>query len=265
MRIPDVDVDALLVDAGIVRIRTVRAGDAADLGRLYDRASADSLHMRFFTVSDSNTRSDVERMTRPPADDHGSLLAQIGDQVVGVASYERLDDDPTVAEFAVIVDDAQHGRGVGMLLLEHLSALATVGGVTRFVAEVLPGNAPMLHLFRDAGFPMTKQTGTTVVHVELPLQFDEYFRRAVGAREALADAKSLARILSPASVVVVGAGVDPAGIGHQVLANIARGGYRGALHAVNRSGHRVAGVRAHRSLADVPPSVDVVVCRGSGG
>jgi acyl-CoA synthetase (NDP forming)/GNAT superfamily N-acetyltransferase len=258
-QIPDIDVDALLVDAGIARIRTVRPADAAALGCMYDRASVDSLNMRFFSVSDINTRRDVERMTRPASDDHGSLLAQVGDEVVGVASFERLDDDPTVAEFAVLVDDAEHGRGIGMLLLEHLSALATLGGVTRFVAEVLPSNAPMLHLFRDAGLPMAKQTGTNVVHVELPLQFDVYFRRAVGTREALADAKSLARILAPASLVVVGAGIDPAGVGHQVLANVVRSGYRGVLHAVNRSGHRVAGVRAHRSLAEVPSPVDVVV------
>ena len=259
VQIPDVDVDALLVDAGIARIRTVRPTDAAVLECMYDKASEDSLRMRFFSVSEGNTRLDVERMTRAPGDDHGSLLAQIGDEVVGVASFERLDDDPAAAEFAVLVDDAQHGRGIGMLLLEHLSALATLAGITRFVAEVLPSNAPMLHLFRDAGLPMAKQTGTNVVHVELPLQFDGYFRRAVGTREALADAKSLARILAPASVVVVGAGLDPAGVGHQVLANVVRGGYRGAVHAVNRSGHRVAGVRAHRSLAEVPSPVDVVV------
>ena len=259
MQIPDVDVDALLVDAGIARIRTVRPSDAAVLHRMYDRASADALLMRFFSVSEVNSRRDVERMTRPPDDDHGSLLAQLGDEVVGVASFERLDDNPTAAEFAVLVDDAQHGRGIGMLLLEHLSTLATMCGVSRFVAEVMPSNASMLHLFRDAGLPMAKQTGTNVVHVELPLQFDGYFRRAVGTREALADAKSLARILAPASVVVVGAGVDPAGVGHQILANIVRGGYRGALHAVNRSGHRVAGVRSHRSLAEVPQPVDVVI------
>ena len=259
MQIPDVDVDALLVDAGIARIRTVRPTDAAVLYRMYERASPDALHMRFFSVSEVNSRRDVERMTRPASDEHGSLLAQIGDDVVGVASFERLDDDPTAAEFAVLVDDAQHGRGIGMLLLEHLSTLATLCGVTRFVAEVLPSNAAMLHLFRDAGLPITKQTGTNVVHVELPLQFDGYFRRAVGSREALADAKSLARILAPASVVVVGAGVDPAGVGHQILANIVRGGYRGTLHAVNRSGHRVAGIPSQRSLADVPAPVDVVV------
>jgi len=259
MQIPPIDVDALLVDAGIARIRTVDPADAAALGRMYDRVSADALHMRFFSVSEVNSRRDVERMTRPPSRDHGSLLAQIGDEVVGVASFERLDDDPTAAEFAVLVDDAQHGRGIGMLLLEHLGALATLYGITRFVAEVLPSNSSMLHLFRDAGLPLAKQSGTNVVHVELPLQFDAYFRRAVGVREALADAKSLARILAPASVVVVGAGIDPAGVGHQVLANIVRGGYRGALHAVNRSGHRVAGIRAHRSLADLAEPIDVVV------
>ena len=253
-----VDADALLSDAGIVRIRSARPADAAALRDMYAKLSADTLYLRFFTVSAGVVGEDVERLTRAADDEHHSLVAEIRGEIVGVATYERL-DEPSRAEVAFLVDDAHQGRGVGMLLLEHLATVATAQGIVTFVAETLPANARMLHVFSDAGFPVSTTLLSNVVQVEVPLRFDEAFRLAVDAREARADARSLQRVLAPQSVVVVGAGSDPAGLGHQVLANIVRGGYRGSLYAVNRSGHRVVGVRAFTDLSDVPGPIDVVV------
>jgi acetyl coenzyme A synthetase (ADP forming)-like protein len=254
----DVDADALLSDAGIVRIRSARPDDAAALRAMYKGLSSDTLYLRFFTVSPALAGEDVDRLTRPADGGHHSLVAEIRGEIVGVATYERL-DDPAEAEVAFLVDDAHQGRGVGMLLLEHLATVATANGIVNFVAETLPANARMLHVFSDAGFPVTTTLRTDVVHVVVPLRFDEDFRRAVDAREAKADAASLRRVLAPKSVAVVGAGADPGGLGHQVLANIVRGGYRGNLYAVNRSGHRVVGVRAYQDLQSIPGPIDVVV------
>ena len=252
------DIDALLSDAGIVRIRSVRPDDAAALGAMYRRISADSLYLRFFTISTDPVAGDIVRLTRPFDGRSYSLVAEIAGEVVGVASYEVL-DDPTTAEVAFLVDDAHQGRGVGMLLLEHLAIVATAHGVVTFVAETLPANARMLHVFSDAGFPVSTSMRGGVIHVVVSLRFDEGFRRAVDTREARADARSLRRVLSPESLVVVGAGADPGGLGHRILANIVRGGYRGRLHAVNRSGHRVVGIPACTDLNAVPGRIDVVV------
>jgi GNAT superfamily N-acetyltransferase len=169
----DVDMDAPLMDYGIIRIRTVRPSDAEALRVMYEGVSADALWLRFFSVSTAVIPQDIEAMTRPPADDHASLLAEIGSAVVGVATIERFAEEPTHAEVALLVDDAHRGRGVGTLLLKQLAALALTYGVVRFVAETLPVNSAMLHVFRDAGFPVVRQRGTTVVHVELELQLDE--------------------------------------------------------------------------------------------
>jgi acyl-CoA synthetase (NDP forming)/GNAT superfamily N-acetyltransferase len=255
---PTIDADALLTDAGIARIRSARRTDAPELQAMYERVSPDTLYLRFFTMSRALLDRDIDRLTREPDAWHVSLVAEVAGAVVGVATFER-GDTPGEAEVAFIVDDAFQGRGVGMLLLEHLAAAAPRHGVVRFVADTLPANARMLHVFADAGFPVQTTLDQGVVRVVMPLRFDEEFRRAVDVREARADASSLRRVLAPASVVVVGAGADPAGLGHQVLANIVRGGYRGAVHAVNRSGHRIAGVRAFTDLGAVPGKVDVVV------
>jgi GNAT superfamily N-acetyltransferase len=137
---------------------------------MYDGVSPKARWLRFFSVSTAVVAQDIAALTRAPGDDHASLLAEIGSAVVGVATFERLDDEPTHAEVAFLVDDAHRGRGVGTLLLGKLAALAATYGIVRFVAETLPVNAPMLHVFRDAGLPLVTLRGTDVVHVELSLQ-----------------------------------------------------------------------------------------------
>jgi hypothetical protein len=66
----DVDVDAVLVDAGTVRIRTVRPSDAGALRVTYEGVSADALWLRFFSVSTAVVAQDIEALTRTPGDDH---------------------------------------------------------------------------------------------------------------------------------------------------------------------------------------------------
>ena len=168
--VADVDSDALLSDAGIVRLRSARATDAGPLRALYERLSPDTLYLRFFTMSQP-VAADVDRLTRSADAGHYSLVAEIRGEVVGVATYERL-EDPSKAEVAFLVDDAHQGRGVGMLMLEHLAAVATAQGIVAFVAETLPANARMLHVFSDAGFPVTTTLAGGIVRVEMPRRFD---------------------------------------------------------------------------------------------
>src|SRR5450432_2611725 len=172
-RAADVDLDALLLDGRIARIRTVQATDADVLRAMHDGVSADALYLRFFSLSRAVVPEEIQALTRPADNDHQSLLAEIGGQVVAVATFERLDDDPTKAEIAFLVDDFHRGRGVGMLLLEHLATAAVTVGVRSFVAETLASNSAMLHVFGDTGFPMTSRYDDGVVHIEIALDFDD--------------------------------------------------------------------------------------------
>jgi acyl-CoA synthetase (NDP forming)/GNAT superfamily N-acetyltransferase len=259
VRSEEVHIDALLTDAGIVHIRSVRPTDAPALRDMYASVSDDTIYMRFFTMSRASVEEDIAALCRPPDDRHFVLVAELEGRIIGLATYETLDWDRTRAEVAFLVEDTQRGRGVGTLLFEHLAALALQNGVKTFIAEVLPENNPMLRMLRDIGLPRKARSLEGVVHFEIPLTMDETYRAAVDRREAAANARSLARVLSPKVVAVVGAGANPQGLGHQILVNIVQSGYRGQVFAVNRSGHRVAGVPAYASLADLPASPDVVI------
>jgi acetyl coenzyme A synthetase (ADP forming)-like protein len=83
---------------------------------------------------------------------------------------------------------------------------------------------------------------------------------AAPARPLLEDtARGLDAIFRPRTIAVVGASRSPDTIGHQILANLLRYGFTGAVHPVNPHAAAVHGVRAFPSVSAVPDSVDMAV------
>ena len=66
-------------------------------------------------------------------------------------------------------------------------------------------------------------------------------------------------IFSPKSVAVVGASTTPGKVGHDIFANILKGGYKGTLYPVNPKARSVLSVRAYPSITDIPDSVDLAM------
>ncbi|HSK35958.1 MAG TPA: CoA-binding protein [Actinomycetota bacterium] len=76
---------------------------------------------------------------------------------------------------------------------------------------------------------------------------------------ALGTGPSLAPLLAPRSLAVVGASARPGSFGDQLVAQLLAGGYRGTVHLVNPRYTEVAGRPCHPSLADLPGPVDLAV------
>jgi acyl-CoA synthetase (NDP forming)/GNAT superfamily N-acetyltransferase len=251
-------VDVLTSRGAVVRIRPVTAADGAVLLALHERISERSRYLRFFSGAPS-LPGEVDRLVRPNDDKHLALLAEDGGQAVGVASYEVTDADH--AEFAVLVDDARQGEGIGTLLLEQLAAEARRHGIGELVGEVLPSNAMMLKVSRDLapGVARTTDYEFGVTHVRVPTTPDAAALAAVCARDRTAAHHSLRPLLAPRSVAVVGAGRHPGGIGHEVLRALLAGGYTGPLYPVNPHADQIAGLAAYPSVTAVPGPVDLAV------
>ncbi len=253
-------VDALTADGAIVRIRSAVATDAEALSDLYHRASVENLRLRFFgTPGRHGIEAEVIRLTRSPSPRHDAILAERTGTVIGVASWERTSDVERRGEFAVFVDEEQHGRGIGTLLLEHLAYRAQAKGVSELVGEVLPGNVAMLRIASDLSGRAFSRFADGIVDVGMATAPDEATLAAVDSRERIAGRASMAPLLAPRSVAVVGAGRSPGGIGHETLRAIVEYGFTGALSAVNPHAEAVAGVPAYPSLRDVPGPVDLAV------
>ncbi len=70
---------------------------------------------------------------------------------------------------------------------------------------------------------------------------------------------SIARLLRPSSVAIVGASPTPGALGASVLANLERNGFDGAIHLINPKRAEINGRPCLASIAQVPRGVDVAV------
>lgn len=132
-----------------VRLRPIRADDAAGLQDLHGRLSGQTVYQRFFSV-----------MKRLPTDwaryladvDYRRRLALVLErgpasepELIGVGRYEPT-EDPAAVEVAFVIEDRWQGKGLGTLLFTQLLRAAQDRGFHRFHAEVLADNRRMLDL-----------------------------------------------------------------------------------------------------------------------
>ena len=261
---------ALLTDGTTMEIRPARPGDFDAVRDMHAKMSRENLYLRFFGVSRTAAVSEARRVCRPPAADHGALLAVLDGQVVGCGSYEVAGDGSRSAEVAMAVADDMHRRGVGTLLLEHLVSLARSRGVRTFVAETLSENALMMQVFADAGLGAHRALVDGVYEVRFPLPAGQDaasagpYRDAVAERERSADVASLRHVLTPASVAVIGACRRPGSVGRAILQNIIDDGFPGPVYVVNPEAAGLGaadlgGVPCLPSATALPEPVDLAV------
>ncbi len=244
-------------DGGTVHMRPITPEDAGRLVAMHSRLSDRTIYFRFFATYRKLSDRDVEHFTNVDYRDRVALVALLGDDMIGMAMYERINSDE--AEVAFVIEDAHQGRGLGSIMLELLAAGARERGIKRFVAEVLAENRTMLRVFLDAGYAPAREYGGGVVHLVFPIEPTETSVEVMRAREHRAEARSVQRLLRPSSVVVVGASRVKGSVGHTVLVNILSGGFVGPVFVVNPSADAVAGVRSYSTVRDLPQQVDLAV------
>jgi acyl-CoA synthetase (NDP forming)/RimJ/RimL family protein N-acetyltransferase len=252
------EADVVLRDGHTVRLRPIGPADADALVRFHERQSPESVYFRFFSPRPHLSERDVRHFTHVDHRDRVAFVAVLGDEMVGVARYERYRGTDT-AEVAFFVDDRHHGRGLATLLLEFLAAAGRDRGIRRFTASTLPTNRKMLAVFSAAGYEVASHLEDGVIEVAFDISPTEGAVAAMERRERQAEAASVRRLLQPSSVAVVGVGSSPSSLGAQVLANVVRYGFTGRILPVRRDGAEVAGLASVRSVDELPDDVDLVV------
>ena len=261
---PPTAVYALLADGTTVEIRPAVPADFDAVKAMHEAMSPDNSYLRFFNVSRLSAEIEARRIARNPKPGSAALLAVADGEVVGVASYVPLIEDPHTAEVAFAVADHMHHRGIATLLLEHLVSLARSRQISTFTAETLTENQAMLHVFADAGLPVRRRYREGVIELTFPLpgqdspDSDTYLD-AVAERERRADVASLRHIFAPESVAVIGASRRRGTVGRAILDNIRAAGYRGRLSVVNPRVAQIAGEPSLASPLDLPEPADLAV------
>jgi acetyl coenzyme A synthetase (ADP forming)-like protein len=258
---PDIR-DVILRDGSTLRLRPPRASDVDALVEFFAGLSERSVYQRFHgfpTVGPATVKPFVD----PDWTDLGALMGTLTsdgqtERVVALANFVRL-RDPVCAEVAFAVADELQGFGVGTRLLEQLAETAAQIGVSTFVAEVMPDNGPMLRVFADAGFAVSRRLESGTTEVRLAIEPTEVYRAAVDERDHVAVTASLAPFFAPRTVAVVGASTRRGSIGGELFRNILEADFDGIAYPVNPKAASVAGVQAYPSIADIPGDVDLAV------
>jgi GNAT superfamily N-acetyltransferase len=131
-----------------IATRPVRPDDEELFRRLWPRLSRETVYRRFHAPVRRIPAETVRRLVEVDHDLREAVVAVVGGEVVGVARYDRSPADPATAEFAIVVEDAWQGFGLGRQLLGELAALAAARGVEVLTATVQPDNDRVLGLIR---------------------------------------------------------------------------------------------------------------------
>ncbi len=131
------ETDVALADGGTVHIRPLTPGDAQLVEEFHGRQSRESIYFRYFSPMPKLSDREIARLTNLDELTHMAFVSLLGDDIIGVASYDVL-PGRNEAEAAFIVDDAHHGRGIATLLLEYLAVAAREHGLDALTARCCP-------------------------------------------------------------------------------------------------------------------------------
>ena len=252
------ELDALLRDGTAVHVRPIRPEDEEALVAFHSRLSPQTIYRRFFSPRPVLPPKDVHRFTNVDYRHRMALIALINGEMAGVARYDGKPGSDE-AEVAFVIEDRHQGRGLGSLLLEHLAAAARERGVKRFIAETMADNRAMLGVFRDAGFDARRTFEDGLVHLVFPIAETREAMEAMAERERRASVQSMAPLLRPRSIAVIGASRRPGSMGHEILRRLLLHEFTGPVFPVNPEAASIAGVAAHASVLGVPVDVDLAI------
>ena len=254
--------EAVLRDGASIVIRGVTHDDKPGLRELFSRMSPLSISHRFFGAKRELTDHDLHWLDHEDLRGLALVATQThGDQerILGLGRAVVLEQNPDVAEVAFEVGDADQGRGIGTLLLDHLARVARDRGLSAFRAEVEADNGQMLDVFARSGFPVRQQLREHIFTVDIPIAETERFVLLAADRERRAAALSLRAILAPSSIAVIGASRSHNTIGRAIFDNLIRDGYRGDLYPINPHVKELAGRHCYPSVVDIGHPVDLAV------
>jgi acetate---CoA ligase (ADP-forming) len=255
------DSPLILRDGSVAAVRPATPTDQESLRTFFHELSPESRYLRFLSPAEPPAVVVSRLCGFADASEGVTLLAVRSaagqERLIGTASYIRTGD--AVAEVAFAIDDAFGHRGIATGLLERLAALASEVGFSRFQATTLFENTAMMSVFRDSGFTIKSKLEGSCLEVELALTPSARSVAIYQEREHLATAASIRPLLRPDSVAVLGVSRNPSGIGRRIFDALVATGYRGHVYPVNARADEIGGVKAYRSVRDVPLGVDLAI------
>ncbi|MBI4277989.1 MAG: GNAT family N-acetyltransferase, partial [Armatimonadetes bacterium] len=246
--------DVVLTDGSLVRVRPVHDDDRPLLIEFLKTLSRDTRYLRFFRAG-VDPETEVDYLM--PGEKGFALLATREGRVIGHAAYAR--SGRGKAEAGIVVADAYQGKGLGTLLLGHITQAAGEAGIPVLEALVAPENHHVIRVLRDLGFPTEIRSEPGLVRVTFATSFLPEAVERFERREALAAAAAVQTFLRPRGIAVIGASRDRETVGGRILYNLISDGFQGPVYPVNPRAPIVQSMPAYPSVLQCPDPLDLAI------
>jgi acetyltransferase len=159
-----------LEDVGELLIRPIRPEDAPLVVELFDALSPQSIYFRFFSPLKTLPHHMLARFTQIDYDREIAFVAiktiDGRDRLLGVARVIP-EHNRKQAEFAVLVADEWHGKGIGAALMKRCLEVARPLNFEKIKGIVLADNTKMIALGRKLGFGVRRVPGSDTYELVL--------------------------------------------------------------------------------------------------
>jgi len=160
------------VDSTEFFLRPVKPTDEAAITEMLYSLSEESKHKRFMSRTVAFPHKDVQKVTNVDYQNNLAIVGVVpsvsGDEIVAIGQY-FLEPAINEAEVAFVVQDEWQKKGMGTLLLKHLSEIATKRNIVRLNAKVMRQNKPMLAVFHNSGYNIKTEFDGEVYHLSYEL------------------------------------------------------------------------------------------------
>jgi acetyltransferase len=151
-------------------IRPVRPEDEPLMGPFHNELSEESVYLRYAHAVRLADRITHEKLARLCFIDYAHEMALVAlrttaegkQELVGIG-HLIMDHKRNEAEFALLISDSLHGKGLGTDLLRRLVEIGRKERVGRIVGYILADNRPMLDVCRGLGFHHEHEFGDPTV------------------------------------------------------------------------------------------------------
>jgi acetyltransferase len=167
----------MMNDGTPVTIRPIRPEDEPLMVRFHETLSERSVYFRYFHAIGLNQRIAHERLTRICFIDYERELALVvlrkdpqteDHEILAVGRLIKLHGTRD-GEFAILVSDNWHRRGLGNELLKRLVEIGREEKIARIFGDILPENRDMLRVCDKLGFRRHYSAEEGVVRAEIEL------------------------------------------------------------------------------------------------
>ena len=163
-----------LADGTEIFLRPIKETDDSLLLELFNSLSRETVHLRFFSTLKYMPKEQLEKLTHIDYDKQMAIVALLQtdgrERMVAVGRYNLMGDEPGAAEFAIVVQDALQGRGIGSTVLYHLAHVAKLQNVRVIVGYIMNENRRMFGALKKSRLTMSQKFWDRgITRVDIPI------------------------------------------------------------------------------------------------